>query len=63
VTDKLRSYIKPIQDLTPDADHRAHKGLNNRTENSTVRQGSERRSRGGSSRLVKRNASCQPTIR
>ena len=34
VTDKLRSYIKPIQDLTPDAEHRAHKGLNNRMENS-----------------------------
>ncbi|SEA99018.1 putative transposase [Rubrimonas cliftonensis] len=34
VTDKLRSYIKPIRDLTPDADHRAHKGLNNRIEGS-----------------------------
>ncbi|SDQ37221.1 IS6 family transposase [Pseudovibrio sp. Tun.PSC04-5.I4] len=34
VTDKLRSYIKPIQTLAPNADHRAHKGLNNRIENS-----------------------------
>jgi putative transposase len=34
VTDKLRSYIKPIQSLAPDAGHRAHKGLNNRIENS-----------------------------
>lgn len=34
VTDKLRSYTKPIQNLAPDADHRAHKGLNNRIENS-----------------------------
>ncbi|SDR45491.1 putative transposase [Pseudovibrio sp. Tun.PSC04-5.I4] len=34
VTDKLRSYIKPVQTLAPDADHRAHKGLNNRIENS-----------------------------
>jgi putative transposase len=34
VTDKLRSYIKPIESLAPDADHRAHKGLNNRIENS-----------------------------
>lgn len=34
VTDKLRSYIKPIRDLAPDADHRAHKGLNNRIEGS-----------------------------
>ncbi|WP_294611901.1 IS6 family transposase [uncultured Roseovarius sp.] len=34
VTDKLRSYIKPIRDLAPRADHRAHKGLNNRIEGS-----------------------------
>ena len=34
VTDKLRSYIKPIKSLAPDADHRAHKGLNNRIEGS-----------------------------
>lgn len=32
VTDKLRSYIKPIRVLAPEADHRAHKGLNNRIE-------------------------------
>jgi putative transposase len=25
----LRSYIKPIKTLVPDADHRVHKGLNN----------------------------------
>ena len=34
VTDKLRSYIKPIKILAPDTDHRAHKGLNNRVEGS-----------------------------
>jgi putative transposase len=34
VTDKLRSYGKPIGNLAEDADHRAHKGLNNRNENS-----------------------------
>lgn len=34
VTDKLRSYIKPIRSLLPDADHRAHKGLNNVIEGS-----------------------------
>jgi putative transposase len=34
VTDKLRSYTKPVRALAPDADHRAHKGLNNRIENS-----------------------------
>ena len=34
VKDKLRSYLKPIRQLAPDADHRAHKGLNNRIEGS-----------------------------
>ena len=34
VTDKLRSYIKPIRTQAPKADHRAHKGLNNRAEGS-----------------------------
>ncbi|QIE48150.1 IS6 family transposase (plasmid) [Pseudohalocynthiibacter aestuariivivens] len=34
ITDKLRSYIKPIKSLAPSADHRAHKGLNNRVEGS-----------------------------
>ena len=32
VTDKLRSYIKPIAHQAPHADHRAHKGFNNRIE-------------------------------
>ncbi len=34
ITDKLRSYIKPVKSLAPDADHRAHEGLNNSIENS-----------------------------
>ncbi|MGH0004767.1 IS6 family transposase [Pseudovibrio ascidiaceicola] len=34
VTDKLRSYIEPVKTLAPEADHRAHKGLNNSIENS-----------------------------
>ena len=34
ITDKLRSYIKPIKILAPEADHRAPKGLNNRVEGS-----------------------------
>lgn len=32
ITDKLHSYIKPIRTLAPNADHRAHKGLNNPIE-------------------------------
>jgi len=34
ITDKLRSYFKPIKTLVPDADHRAHKELNNAIEGS-----------------------------
>lgn len=33
VTDKLRSYIKPIRHMSPSTEHRSHKGLNNRVEN------------------------------
>jgi len=32
--DKLRCYFKPIREFTPNADHRAHKGLNNCIEGS-----------------------------
>ncbi len=32
ITDKLRSYIKPVKTLAPNAGHRAHKGLNNAIE-------------------------------
>ncbi|MDA3859351.1 MAG: IS6 family transposase [Roseovarius sp.] len=32
ITDKLRSYIKPVGALASKADHRAHKGLNNAIE-------------------------------
>lgn len=32
ITDKFRSYIKPVSTLAPQADHRAHKGLNNAIE-------------------------------
>jgi putative transposase len=34
VTDKLRSYGAAHREVTPSAEHRAHKGLNNRAENS-----------------------------
>ena len=34
VTDKLKSYNKPIRSMCPKTDHRSHKGLNNRAENS-----------------------------
>lgn len=34
VSDKLRSYVKPLKNMMPVTDHRRHKGLNNRAENS-----------------------------
>lgn len=33
VTDKLKSYRKPIQFMCRQTEHRSHKGLNNRVEN------------------------------
>jgi len=34
VTDKLRSYGAARRQVIPDVEHRSHKGLNNRAENS-----------------------------
>jgi putative transposase len=34
ITDKLRSYGAAKRKLMPDVEHRSHKGLNNRAENS-----------------------------
>jgi len=44
VTDKLRSYGAALRKLLPDVEHRQHKGLNNRAENS--HQPTRRRERG-----------------
>ena len=33
ITDKLKSYVKPIKHMDKEADHRSHKRLNNRVEN------------------------------
>ena len=38
VTDKLRSYTKPIRQMGKGVDHRSHKGLNNRVENAHQRR-------------------------
>ncbi|BCH20049.1 hypothetical protein MesoLjLa_69000 (plasmid) [Mesorhizobium sp. L-2-11] len=36
ITDKLRSYGAARRQVMPDVEHRSHKGLNNRAENSHV---------------------------
>ena len=32
MTDQLRSYFRPIRDIVPGTEHRAHKDMNNRIE-------------------------------
>lgn len=43
ITDKSRSYAAARRQVMPNVEHRSHKGLNNRAENSHVplRNGSE----------------------
>ena len=36
ITDKLRSYAAARRQVMPNVEHRSHKGLNNRAENSHV---------------------------
>lgn len=38
ITDKLRSYGAAKRKVMPDVEHRSHKGLNNRAENSQLRK-------------------------
>lgn len=58
ITDKLRSYGAAQRQIMPNVEHRSHKGLNNRAENSHVplrkRESSMQgfRSSGGSQRFV-----------
>ena len=39
ITDKLPSYAAAKRDIVPSVEHRQHKGLNNRAENSTSQAG------------------------
>jgi putative transposase len=34
ITDKLKSYVAAKREIMPSVEHRQHKGLNNRVENS-----------------------------
>jgi putative transposase len=38
ITDKLSSYRPALRRILPNVDHRRHKGLNNRAENSRQRE-------------------------
>ena len=63
ITDKLRSYGAALDKIGLRVDHRQHKGLNNRAENS--HQPTRRRERiiSASSQPGKRNGSCRFTIK
>ena len=63
ITDKLRSYVKPIKTLVPDADYRAQKGLNNATKDHTGLPASERRYSARSSHIGRLRDFCPLTIR
>ena len=64
VTDKLRSYSAAKSELMPGVEHRSHKGLNNRTENShlAVRRRERRMMRFKSARQCQRFVSIHGQI-
>ena len=47
VTDKLRSYGAAHREVRPSVEHRSHKGMNNRAENSPYRPGQRERAMKG----------------
>jgi putative transposase len=69
VTDKLRSYGAAHREVTPSVEHRSHKGLNNRAENS--RQPTRQRERamkgfrsvGGAQRFLSAFSGISPHFR
>jgi putative transposase len=64
VTDKLRSYSSARSQLMPGNEHRSHKGLNNRAENShlVVRRRERRMMRFKSARQCQRFVSTHGSI-
>ncbi len=63
ITDKLASYGAALREILPSVEHRRHKGLNNRAENShQPTQQRERRMRRFKSQSM-RSASSPPTAR
>ncbi len=69
VTDKLRSYGAAHREVMPSVEHRSHKGLNNRAENShqPTRQRERAmkgfRSVGGAQRFLSAFSSISPHVR
>jgi putative transposase len=69
VTDKLRSYSAAHREVMPSVEHRSHKGLNNRAENShqPTRQRERAmkgfRSTGGAQRFLSAFSGISPRFR
>src|SRR5215469_1181565 len=63
ITDKLASYGAAKREVMPGIEHRQHKGLNNRAENSHQPTRRRERQMSGSNRPARRSASSRPTIR
>ncbi|MFE9629236.1 DDE-type integrase/transposase/recombinase [Streptomyces sp. NPDC006527] len=58
VTDKLRSYGAAHREVVPSVEHRCHKGLNNRAENSHQPTRQRERAMKGFDRSAPRSGSC-----
>jgi putative transposase len=58
VTDKLRSYGAAHREVMPSVEHRSHKGLNNRAENSHQPTRQRERAMKGFPRWAGRSGSC-----
>jgi putative transposase len=63
ITDKLRSYGAAKREIMPGVEHRQHKGLNNRAENSNQPTRRRERSMKPSSRRGRCNGFFPPMIR
>ena len=63
ITDKLASYSAAKRELVPEVEHRQHRGLNNRAENSHQLTRRRERQMKRSRQPVRPSASSQPTIR
>jgi|HubBroStandDraft_4_1064222.scaffolds.fasta_scaffold264673_2 putative transposase len=63
ITDKLASYGAAKRDVMPGIEHRQHKGLNNRAENSHQPTRRRERQMKQFKSAARRNGSSQPTIR
>jgi len=63
ITDKLRSYGTARRQVMPNVEHRSHKGLNNRAENSHLPLRKRERTMRGRCRASDRREACSASFR